>query len=118
MSSQNLHDFRRRRNIMKEIFARRVLNIFFVFALVLGTGFSALAQSPEATPRLPLGPQPAPGPGAVPFGSIASENYVVSSSANEHGSYLWVVAPIQHVVVLCEKPVAAKDFSCEMKKLP
>ena len=101
---------------MKIKFAR-LPHIFF-FALALGTGSPALAQSPEATPRLPPGPQPAPGPGAVPFGAIASENYVVSSSANEHGSYLWVVAPIQHVVVLCEKSVAAKDFTCEMKKLP
>jgi len=103
---------------MKKIFARRLLHIFLFFALALGAGSPALAQNLETTPRLPPGPQPAPGPGAVPFGSIASENYVVSSSANEHGSYLWVVAPIQHVVVLCEKPVAAKDFTCEMKKLP
>ena len=103
---------------MKKILPRLLPNIFFFSAWALVTSLPALAQGPEPTPRLPPGPQPAPGPGVVPFGSIASENYVVSSSANEHGSYLWVVAPIQHVVVLCEKPVAAKDFTCEMKKLP
>lgn len=103
---------------MKKICACRLPHISFFFALALGTSSPALAQTPEIAPRLPPGPQPTPGPAAGPFGSIASENYVVSSSANEHGSYLWVVAPIQHVVVMCEKPVAAKDFTCEMKKLP
>ena len=89
-----------------------------LLALFCASSMPALAQSPEAQPRLPAGPQPAPGPAPSPFGAIAAENYLVSSSANGHGSYLWIVAPIQHVVILCDKPDTAKEFTCNMKRLP
>jgi hypothetical protein len=96
----------------------RSSHVALLVALAFIGCLPALAQNPELPPRLPPGPQPPPGPTPGPFGAIASENYLVSSSANEHGSYLWIVAPIQHVVILCEKPDTAKDFTCNMKRLP
>ena len=94
-------------------------SIVLLLALATIACWPPAAQAQEGPPpRLPPGPQPPPGPTQGPFGAIASENYLVSSSANEHGSYLWIVAPIQHVVVLCEKLDAAKDFTCTMKRLP
>jgi hypothetical protein len=94
------------------------LRIFLLLALASTACLPASAQSPEPPPRLPPGPQPPPGPAPTPFGAIATENYLVSSSANAQGSYLWIVAPIQHVVILCEKHDSAKDFTCNMKRLP
>jgi hypothetical protein len=86
--------------------------------LTLGGASSADAQGNDVTPRLPAAPLPQPGVTPGPFGGIAAENYLVTSAANEHGSYLWVVAPVQHVVILCEKLEQTKDFSCTTKRLP
>ena len=41
----------------------------------------------------------------------------MSAAANEHGSFLWVVDSIQHVVTLCEKP-DSKDFICAKNRGP
>lgn len=81
--------------------------MFFV-----GTG-TALAQA--TTPSLPAAPQPTP---RLPSGSPGgSSSYAVSAAANEHGSFLWVVDSIQHIVTLCEKS-DSKDFTCTKKPLP
>lgn len=103
---------------MVKLPAHRSLPVFLLLTFVLVAGLPAAAQSPEGPPRLPPGPQPVPGPTPGPFGAIASENYLATSSSNDHGSYLWIVAPIQHVVILCEKLDSAKDFTCNMKKMP
>jgi hypothetical protein len=47
-----------------------------------------------------------------------SGNYAVSSAANEHAAFLWVVDNVQHAVVLCEKADGGKDFTCIKKPLP
>jgi len=81
-------------------------------ALVVGAG-AVLAQA--TAPSLPAAPQPTP---RLPQGSPGgSSNYVVSAAANEHGSFLWVVDSIQHIVTLCEK-ADTKDFACTKKPLP
>lgn len=81
-------------------------------AVFIGVG-PVLAQ--EKTPSLPPAPQPTP---RLPLGSSSgSSNYVVSAAANEHGSFLWVVDSIQHIVTLCEKS-DSKDFICTKKPLP
>jgi hypothetical protein len=80
--------------------------------LFAGTG-TVLAQA--TTPNLPPAPQPT---SRLPPGSPGgSSNYVVSAAANEHGSFLWVVDSIQHIVTLCEKS-DSKDFTCTKKPLP
>jgi hypothetical protein len=80
--------------------------------LLVGAGI-ALAQA--TTPSLPSAPLPTP---RFPQGSPGgSGNYAVSAAANEHGSFLWVVDNIQHVVTLCEKS-DTKDFTCTKKPLP
>ena len=66
------------------------------------------------TPSLPPAPQPTP---RLPLGSQGSGAYHVSAAANEHGSFLWVVDSIQHIVTLCEKS-ESKDFTCTKKPLP
>jgi hypothetical protein len=80
---------------------------------------SVLAQG--AQPNLPGAPQPTPsfpaGP-RLPGGPGGSGNYAVSSAANEHGAFLWVVDNVQHAVVLCEKADGGKDFTCIKKPLP
>ena len=81
-------------------------------ALFVGT-CTVLAQATQ--PSLPPAPQPT---SRMPLGSPGgSSNYVVSAAANEHGSFLWVVDSIQHIVTLCEKS-DSKDFSCTKKPLP
>ena len=58
-------------------------------------------RAQATTPSLPPAPVPTPRyPQGTPGGS---GNYVVSAAANEHGSFLWVVDSIQHIVTLCEK---------------
>jgi len=80
--------------------------------LVVDMG-AVLAQA--TTPSLPAAPQPTP---RLPSGSPGgSGNYVASAAANEHGSFLWVVDSIQHIVILCEKS-DSKDFTCTKKPLP
>ena len=80
--------------------------------LLAGTG-AVLAQ--ERNPSLPPAPQQTP---RLSLGSPGgSSSYVVSAAANEHGSFLWVVDGIQHVVTLCEK-TDSKDFICTKKPLP
>ena len=89
--------------------------------LFVATGAVLAQERPpfgqERTPSLP--PAPAPQPTSrLPLGSPGgSSNYVVSAAANEHGSFLWVVDSIQHIVTLCEK-TDSKDFSCTKKPLP
>ena len=69
----------------------------------------------ERNPSLPPAPQPT---SRLPLGSPGgSSSYVVSAAANEHGSCLWVVDSVQHIVTLCEK-TDSKDFSCTKKPLP
>lgn len=81
---------------------------------------SVLAQGAE--PSLPGAPQPTPSfpagprlPGSPPGGS---GNYAVSSAANEHAAFLWVVDNVQRAVVLCEKTDGGRDFTCIKKPLP
>ena len=72
-------------------------------------------RAQATTPSLPPAPQPPPRfPQGTPGGS---GNCVVSAAANEHGSFLWVVDSIQHIVTLCEK-TESKDFTCTKKPLP
>ena len=89
------------------------------FAILVSTGTLIVGPGPvlaqATTPSLPPAPQPTP---RLPPGSPGgSSNYVVSAAANEHGSFLWVVDSIQHVVTLCEKS-ESKDFTCTKKPLP
>jgi hypothetical protein len=82
-------------------------------ALFAGTD-TVFAQATQ--PSLPPAPQPT---ARLPLGSPGgSSNYVVSAAANEHGSFLWVVDSIQHIVTLCEKSDGGKDFTCTKKQLP
>jgi hypothetical protein len=70
----------------------------------------------QERPSLPPGSQPTP---RLPLGSPGgSGNYVISAAANEHGSFLWVVDSVQHIVILCEKSDGGKDFTCTKKPLP
>ena len=92
-----------------------MLLFVLVATVTLGTEKStALAQA--TTPSLPPGPQSTP---RLPLGSPGgSGNYAISAAANEHGSFLWVVDNIQHIVTLCEKSDNGKDFTCTKKPLP
>jgi hypothetical protein len=72
----------------------------------------SLPGAPQPTPSFPAGPRL---PGGPPCGS---GNYAVSSAANEHTAFLWVVDNVQRAVVLCEKTDGGKDFTCMKKPLP
>ena len=65
--------------------------------------------------------QPAPGRTYTPeqLGAVSSpQRYMITSSANDHSAFLWIVDPIEKKVTLCEKPGAATDFACTKKSLP
>jgi len=53
------------------------------------------------------------------LGAISSpQRYMVTSSANDRGAFLWIIDTIEKKVTLCEKPTAGADFSCNKKTLP
>ena len=89
--------------------------------LIVATGASIVLLSSSiptyAQTGLPPGPTPTPALPAGPLGGT-TETYQVTSAANEFGSYLWIVASGQHLVILCEKSQELKDFSCTTKRLP
>lgn len=95
---------------------RLIVSAILCGVAALAQPVASFAQAPE--PSLPPGPVTPPGPLPNPLGGIATENFLATSAANEHGSYLWVVAPIQHVVILCEKLEQTKEFTCTTKRLP
>ena len=72
----------------------------------------SLPGAPQPTPSFPVGPRL---PGGPPGGS---GNYAVSSAANEHAAFLWVVDNVQRAVVLCEKTDGGREFTCIKKPLP
>jgi hypothetical protein len=62
-------------------------------------------------------PAPATKPG--PLGATSSpERFLVTSSANERGTFLWVIDAVEHTVMLCEKAAGAAEFACNKKPLP
>jgi hypothetical protein len=89
--------------------------VFAMAALVLVGETAPVAQTTTTTPSLPPAPQPTSRLLQGPPGG--SGTYAVSSAANEHASFLWVVDSIQRVVTLCEK-TDSKDFTCTKKPLP
>jgi hypothetical protein len=98
---------------MSERLAPAFLAVLVATGMLLENTDEVRAQA--TTPSLPPAPQPTPRfPQGMPGGS---GNYVVSAAANEHGSFLWVVDSIQHIVTLCEKS-ESKDFTCTKKPLP
>jgi len=103
---------------MRQFSATTLAGILAVGMIVLSVASPASAQSTTPTvPGLPPAPTPAPGvPG--PYAGVAAENYLVTSAANEQGSYLWIVAPVQHFIILCQKFGDSKDFSCTSKRMP
>ena len=98
---------------MSERLAPAFLAVLVATGMLLENTDGVRAQA--TTPSVPPAPVPTPRyPQGTPGGS---GNYVVSAAANEHGSFLWVVDSIQHIVTLCEKS-ESKDFTCTKKPLP
>ena len=64
------------------------LSLLSAIVLVGGgpAGVSAQPADGSGLPR-PFGPQ---------VGKVGTDTNLVTSAANEHGSYLWIVDPIQH----------------------
>ena len=82
---------------MLERLAPAFLDVLVATGMLLENTDWVRAQA--TTPSLPPAPVPTPRyPQGTPGGS---GNYVVSAAANEHGSFLWVVDSIQHIVTLC-----------------
>jgi len=83
-------------------------------AATLGIAASAGAQD-TGTPR----PRPGPAINPGPVGAMSSpQRFLVTSSANDRGTFLWVIDAVEHNVTLCEKPAAAAEFTCNKKPLP
>jgi hypothetical protein len=84
-------------------------------ALAVFFSMTALFSEPAAVLAQATTPSP-PGEAAQ-----ATPNYrgcEISTAANDHGAFLWVVDNIQHVVTLCEKTDGDRDFNCTTKPLP
>jgi hypothetical protein len=104
------------------------LAVFFSMTALFSEPAAVSAQAttpsppgaPQAeTPSLPGAPQ-ATTP-SLPGAPQATPNYrgcEISTAANDHGAFLWVVDNIQHVVTLCEKTDGDRDFNCTTKPLP
>ena len=93
------------------------LGAAFAWALValLADPTAVRAQTSSNSPRTP--PSPAGKPGAL--GAMSSpERFLVTSSANEGGTFLWVIDAVAHTVTLCEKAASAAEFTCRKKALP
>jgi hypothetical protein len=82
---------------------------------------AALAGDPTAVDAQDgANPSRAPPPSTrPPFGAMSSpQRFLITSSANERGTFLWVIDAVEHNVTLCEKAVAAAEFTCNKKALP
>jgi hypothetical protein len=81
-------------------------------ALPVAVAAQVGSAPPSRTPSSPAAKSP-------PLGAMSSpERFLVSSSANERGAFLWVIDAVEHTVTLCEKPAAAAEFTCNKKPLP
>jgi hypothetical protein len=94
---------------------RIIAAIGLSLALALNGATSARAQNGAAGPR--SGPSITVNPGQL--GAISSpQRFLVTSSANDRGAWLWVIDAVEHTVTLCEKLPSATDFTCNKKALP
>jgi hypothetical protein len=92
------------------------------FIALLGIAFASTltatavrAQHNSNPSRTPSSPPVKPGP----LGAMSSpERFLVTSSANERGTFLWVIDAVEHTATLCEKAAAAAEFTCNKKPLP
>ena len=73
------------------------------------------AQVSGAPPRTPSSPAIKSGP---PGAMSSPERFLVSSSANERGAFLWVIDAVEHTVTLCERAASAAECTCNKKPLP
>ena len=93
------------------------LAVFFLMTALFSKPAAVLAQA--TTPSPPGEVQPTtPGP---PDALQATPNYrgcEISTAANDHGAFLWIVDNLQHDVTLCEKTDGDRDFNCTRKPLP
>jgi hypothetical protein len=101
--------------------SRRGLAAAAILAMIGSLAAPAAAQTrgqsaqEGGTPSLPGGPALPPAPRGAGFGS---GNYLVTSAANEHGAFLWVVDSVQQKVTLCAKTEGQREFTCTKKPLP
>jgi hypothetical protein len=86
-------------------------------AIVAAMPSAASAQTGGAT-GLPTGPTPR-SYSPEQLGAVSSSGrYLISSTANDKGAFLWVVDTIDRKVTLCEKPAGSADFTCSKKGTP
>jgi hypothetical protein len=79
----------------------------------------ALAFGGPAAPALTSGAPPTPSLPPGPLGgSFDSSRFLVTSAANEHGAFVWIVDAVQRTVTLCEKATPGKEISCTKRALP
>ena len=92
-----------------------IASIGLCSALALTGTTSVRAQDGAVAPR--TGPSITINPGQL--GAISSpQRFLVTSSANDRGAWLWAIDAVEHTVTLCEKLPSATDFTCNKKALP
>jgi hypothetical protein len=92
---------------------RTTIGIVVAVSCAIATG-----PAPAQTSGPPAGPT---GRSYTPeqLGAISSPTrYLVTSAANDHGAFFWIVDTIEKKVTLCEKAGASADFVCNKKPLP
>jgi hypothetical protein len=90
----------------------RTLRMMLTAAAAVLVILPASAQVGQKATR-PAEPHLPPGPSI-----LGSADLIATSAANATGSYLWIVGPAEHLVMLCEKKDTDNDFSCKSKRLP
>lgn len=106
-----------------ERFGARGIRLWAAALALAGLMALPAAAQDEGGPHLPPAPEtrlpPAPqGLPTGPVGIVAAPDLQVTSAANDHGAYLWIVSPSQHLVTLCEKSAGVTGFACTTKRLP
>jgi hypothetical protein len=99
----------------RKIIGRLGVALAWSLAALPGDPAPVCAQTTTNPPR--TSPNLAPKPGAL--GAMSSpERFLVTSAANERGTFLWVIDAVAHTVTLCEKAADATEFTCRKKALP
>jgi hypothetical protein len=94
------------------------LAVFFSMTALFSEPAAVLAQ---ATTPSPPGAAQATTPSPPGEAAQATPNYrgcEISTAANDHGAFLWIVDNLQHDVTLWEKTDGDRDFNCTRKPLP
>ena len=94
------------------------LAVFFSMTALFSEPAAVLAQATTPSPPGEAAQATTPSPPGAPQATPNYRGCEISTAANDHGAFLWIVDNLQHDVTLCEKTDGDGDFNCTRKPLP